>query len=119
VSIDAAQATSLLPVYERRVIDEDDTQILEAKPLAGSWTAATAGLALAPGAKLASRTVTSTSFAVGPTTWQTLDATTGVAVGSAGTYRAALTALDGALAADPTARASLRIAPSSAAKVGP
>jgi hypothetical protein len=118
VSIDAAQATSVAPVYERRVIDEDDTRALDAQRLSGWWGAATAALGLEPGVKTGTRTVSAPSFAVGATTWQTVDATTGVAAGAAGTYRTALGELRDAVAADSSARASLRLAPSHAVQEG-
>ncbi len=112
-AIRAADATSVTPDYEVRIIDRDETRpVTKPQPLAVAFAAATAGLAL--GRRPTTRTVTSPRFAAGPTTWQSADATTGQARDEAGTYRHALAVQSRAVAADPTARATQRMAPSHA-----
>lgn len=112
-SFRASDATVVTPDYEVRIIDKEETRPLaRPQPLAVPLATATAGLAL--GASRGPRTATSQRFVVGPTTWQTVDATTGTPLDDAGTYRHVLATRSRSLASDPTVRATQRSAPSHA-----
>ena len=114
LGFDAAEATTVVPDFEVRILDEDDTRPLGALPAAVPLTAATVALGLDPARPRPIRAVTSATFAVGAPTWQTFDPLTGAPVGSPQTYRAAQRALDAARAADPGT--PLRLAPTHAAE---
>jgi hypothetical protein len=110
-----AEATTVVPDHEVRILDEEGTRRLaKPRPLLVTLATATAALALDPLRRGGRRTVTGDSFSVGPTTWQTADAVTGVALDEAGTYRHALAARSRALAADASARGAQRAAPTHA-----
>jgi hypothetical protein len=111
VSFPEAEAATVTPDYEVRILDEEATRKGGRLPLKGTLLAATAALALEPSLRRPARTVTSASFGVGSTPWALADATTGGAAGSTGTYREALAGLATALAADPGVRGAIRIAP--------
>lgn len=100
---------SLVPAHEVKVLEEDETVEIGLAPFSGELVAT-----LGHGAALGARAVSSPRFAVGSPTWSLADATTGTAAGAAGTYHDALVARRGAIAADPTARAALRLAPTHA-----
>ena len=98
------QTRALTPEYECAVIDGDAESGLPDKRLAVTMEVATF-------AHLGARTAVAVdSFALEPVTWFTIDASSGVAVGSPGTYRDALAALRAA------PRGTEKIAPTYAAR---
>jgi hypothetical protein len=111
VSFPEAEATTVTPDYEERILDEDATRARGNRPLKGTLRAATAALALEPSRRRQARRVTSPSFGIGTKAWAPADATTGVAAGAAGTYREALAAARAAVVADSAARGAVRVAP--------
>jgi hypothetical protein len=108
LGFDDAEATTVAPDFEVRILDEDSTRKAGALPADVPLAAATAALALDPARPRPARTVTSATFTVRAPTWQTFDADTGAA-GPAVSYRAAQLELDAARAADPGS--GLRVAP--------
>jgi hypothetical protein len=115
-TLDVAEATAVVPDYEVRILDGDATTVPEGgpQPLAFPLATTTAPLVLDPAARRRPRSVSSATFAVGETIWRDADATTGVGVGPPGSYRQAVLELRATIAADPTARARRRVAPTHA-----
>jgi hypothetical protein len=111
VSLSDAEAVTVTPDYEVRILDEDRTVDLGVQPMLGALGQALVTLGLDPAGKRRSRTVTSTTFAVGEPTWRLADATTAISTGGSGSYREALAARRASVAADPGAGAATRIAP--------
>ncbi len=89
VSFDQGEATTVVPDFETRIVDERRRPAKQ-RPLVGTLAEATAALVLEPDRRAGARTVSSPAFAVGTATWQTADPVTGAAVGAPGTYREAL-----------------------------
>lgn len=113
LGIDADEATTVVPDFEVRIIDEDDTRQVGVRP-AGELAAATVTLALDPARRRSARSVTVPAFAVGAPTWQTFDPGTAAAASPAASYRTAQLALADARAADPGS--GLCLAPTHAAE---
>ena len=102
-SFDEAEATTVVPDFETRIVDER-RRPAKRRPLVGRLAEATAALVLEPDRRAGARTVSSPAFAVGTARWQTADPVTGAAVGAPGTYREALAESRGA-----GARGALRV----------
>lgn len=113
LGIDADEATTVVPDYEVRIIDDDATRRVGVRP-ASRRGAATVALALDPAAVRPARRVTVPAFAVGAPTWQTFDPATGAAASPATSYRGAQLALADARTADPAS--GLCLAPTHAAE---
>ncbi|MGI8332710.1 DUF6603 domain-containing protein [Actinomadura scrupuli] len=114
LGFDATEATTVVPDYEVRILDDAGTQKVADPPAGAPLAVATAALGLDPARPRAAPTVTSATFAVGAPTWQIFDPAAGATAGSAQTYRAAQLALRAARGADPGS--GLCLAPTHAAE---
>jgi hypothetical protein len=115
IGVPTEEATTVTPDYEVRVLDELRTERTGVRPLLGTLAAVTANLRLDPAARRPARLVSGPRLAVTEPAWRPMDATTGVATGSAGSYRTALRALDTTAVADPGTVGTQRVVPAYAA----
>ena len=114
VSPDAHNRT-VTPDYEVKILDEDKTRDQPLGKLASPLDLVTATLALEAARRgLPARSATSTRFTIQSPSWTIADAVTGAGIAATGTYREALDGLHTTVAADPTARAAQRVAPTQA-----
>ena len=114
VSPDAHNRT-VTPDYEVKILDEDKTRDQPLGKLASPLDLVTATLALDAARRgLPARSATSTRFTIQSPSWTIADAVTGAGIAATGTYREALDGLHTTVAADPTARAAQRVAPTQA-----
>jgi hypothetical protein len=100
---------TVVPSPEVKILEEQTTVDLGIQVFRGDLV-----VRYGTGPVLGTRSVSSTRFTVGSPTYSLVDATTGSAAGPTGSYHDALVARHAAIAADPAARAAVRVAPTHA-----